>query len=73
MKKLFLVLSLGFVSNIFALEGYLGTVFSDMLTDGYGECIHTGYFEQSVDGIAECDEAPEDVIYNNTNGNEAQP
>ncbi|MCE2706391.1 MAG: hypothetical protein LW807_04875 [Proteobacteria bacterium] len=62
MKKLLLILSLGFVSNIFAVDGYLGTVFSTVLTDGYGECVHTAYFEQRVDGIAECDEAQESAV-----------
>ena len=57
MKKLALLLSFGVTVNAFALDGYWSTLYGDVLKDGYGECVHTAYYDLS-DGIAQCGEAP---------------
>ncbi len=58
MKKLILILSLGLSVNAFAKEGYLYDSYGTVVKDAFNECIHSGYFDKSIDGIAECNEAP---------------
>lgn len=79
MKKL-LLLSLGVAINAFALDGYWGTSYSNLLKNGYGECVHTSYFDEQVDGVAACGEASSkgvsadnvDAASNNTTSEQTQ-
>ena len=56
MKKLLFLLFLGFTVNVFAHEGYLSTTHGKVLKGGYGECVHSAYYDSS-DGLTECGEA----------------
>lgn len=45
------------MANAFALHGYLNSWYSNVIKDGYDECVHTSYFDQETDGVAQCGEA----------------
>ncbi len=57
MKKILLLLSVGFISSAFAEPGYVDSAFGSVVKDAYGECVHTSYFDKDTDGTAECGEA----------------
>ena len=68
MKKILLVLSVGFVLSAVAEPGYVDSEFGSTVKDAYGECVHTSYFNKNTDGTAECGEAPASVN-KSTSGN----
>ncbi len=40
--------------KIYALDGYLTTIYSGALRDSYGECIHLSYYDANSDDNKEC-------------------
>ena len=52
-------LCLGAIATANAVEnpGYVYTSYGEVVRDGYGQCLHTVFFD-SKNGLAECGEAP---------------
>ena len=59
LKKLLTLIILGvaIVANVNAKNnsGYVHTRYGEVVKNGYGQCLHTGYYDSS-NGLAECGE-----------------